>query len=45
LANSPLWLRAGSAVAGFAAFLITGKRLLVGVLVAEILLVIGLLTL
>jgi len=45
LANSPLWLRAGSAAAGFAAFLITGKRLLVGVLGAEILLVIGLLTL
>lgn len=45
LANSPVWLRAGSAIAGFAAFLLTGKRLLVGVLVAEILLVIGLLTL
>lgn len=45
LANSPLWLRVGSAITGFAAFLVTGKRLLVGVLVAEILLVSGLLTL
>lgn len=41
----PVWLRTGSAVAGFAAFLIADKRLLVGVLVTEILLVIGLLTL
>lgn len=45
LANSPMWLRAGAAAAGFAAFLAAGKRLLVGIVVAEILLVIGLLSL
>lgn len=45
LANSPIWLRVGSALAGFAAFVIAGKRLLVGILVAEALLVIGLLLL
>ncbi len=43
LADSPLWLRVGSASAGFAAYLAAGKRLLVGILVAEILLVSGLL--
>lgn len=43
LANSPLWLRVGSALVGFAAFVIAGKRLLVGILVAEALLVSGLL--
>lgn len=42
LANSPLWLRAGSAAAGFVAFLLAGKRLLVGIAVAEVLLVVGL---
>ncbi|WP_439272755.1 AzlD domain-containing protein [Pseudochrobactrum sp. HB0163] len=45
LANSPMWLRAGSAAAGFAAFLLTGQRMLVGVLVAEALLMAGLLLL
>ncbi|MBB5701801.1 branched-subunit amino acid transport protein [Ochrobactrum daejeonense] len=44
LASSPIWLRIGSAAAGFAAFLASGKRLLVGIAVAEILLVAGLLT-
>lgn len=43
LADSPLWLRVGSASAGFAAYLAAGKRLVVGILVAEILLVSGLL--
>lgn len=43
LANSPLWLRVGSAAAGFVAYLLAGKRLLVGILVAETLLVLGLL--
>lgn len=45
LANSPMWLRAGSAAAGFAVFLLTGQRMLVGVLVAEALLMAGLLLL
>lgn len=45
LANSPIWLRVGSALVGFAAFVIAGKRLLVGILVAEALLVLGLLLL
>ncbi|MFC4624925.1 AzlD domain-containing protein [Daeguia caeni] len=41
LANAPLWLRVGSAASGFFAFLLAGKRLLVGIAVAEILLVAG----
>ncbi|HWT61412.1 MAG TPA: AzlD domain-containing protein [Ochrobactrum sp.] len=45
LANSPMWLRVGSAAAGFVAYLIAGKRLLVGILVAEALLITGLLSL
>ncbi|GGA82210.1 hypothetical protein GCM10011491_07020 [Brucella endophytica] len=45
LASSPLWLRVGAAAVGFALYLATGKRVLVGVAVAEILLVIGLLVL
>lgn len=45
LANSPMWLRVGSAAAGFAAYLIAAKRLLVGILVAEALLIAGLLSL
>lgn len=45
LANSPIWLRVGSALVGVAAFVIAGKRLLVGILVAEALLVLGLLLL
>lgn len=45
LANSPMWLRVGSAAAGFVAYLIAGKRLLVGILVAEVLLITGLLSL
>ncbi|MFC7064729.1 AzlD domain-containing protein [Brucella rhizosphaerae] len=45
LANSPMWLRVGSAAYGFVAYLIAGKRLLVGILVAEALLVAGLLSL
>lgn len=43
LAASPIWLRAGAAALGFAAFLVSGQRILVGVLVAEVLLVAGLL--
>ncbi|MFD1197065.1 AzlD domain-containing protein [Brucella gallinifaecis] len=45
LANSPMWLRVGAAAAGFAAYLIAGKRLLVGIMVTEILIIIGLLSL
>lgn len=43
LAASPMWLRAGSAAAGFTVFLMTGQRILVGVVFGEILLVTGLL--
>ncbi|MBC2885065.1 AzlD domain-containing protein [Ochrobactrum sp. CM-21-5] len=45
LAHSPLWLRAGAAAAGFAAYLALGKRLLIGIAVTETLLVAGLLAL
>ncbi len=45
LAHSPAWLRIGAAAAGFAAYLAAGKRLLVGIAVAEILLTAGLLLL
>jgi hypothetical protein len=40
-----MWLRVGSAAAGFVAYLIAGKRLLVGIVVAEALLIAGLLSL
>lgn len=43
LAASPIWLRAGAAAAGFVAFLASRQHILVGVLVAELLLVAGLL--
>ncbi|PWL17804.1 branched-chain amino acid transport [Falsochrobactrum shanghaiense] len=43
LANSPIWLRSGAAAIGFIAYLIAGKRMLVGIVVAEALLVSGLL--
>ena len=45
LANSPMWLRVGSAAAGCVAYLIAGRRLLVGIVVAEALLIAGLLSL
>ncbi|KXF77378.1 branched-chain amino acid transport [Paramesorhizobium deserti] len=45
LASSPIWLRVGAAAGGFAVYLATGKRVLIGVAVAEALLVIGLLVL
>lgn len=45
LASSPMWLRAGSAILGFAAFLLSGQRILIGVLVGEALLLAGLLIL
>jgi hypothetical protein len=40
-----MWLRAGSAVLGFVAFLLAGQRILVGVLTGEALLLAGLLLL
>lgn len=42
LAEAPLALRIGSAAAGFLAFLATGKRMLVGIVVAELVLIVGL---
>jgi branched-subunit amino acid transport protein len=45
LASSPVWLRVGAAAGGFATYLVTGKRVLVGVVVAEALLITGLLVL
>ena len=42
LEASPLWLRVGAAVVGFAVFLAAGQRVLVGVLVPVLLLAAGL---
>ncbi|MBN7805315.1 AzlD domain-containing protein [Agrobacterium rosae] len=42
LEQSPMWLRIGAAGIGFAVFLMTGKRVLVGVVVPIILLAVGL---
>lgn len=42
LAASPLALRIGAALAGFAAYLVFGKRVLVGIAVAEAVLAVGL---
>ncbi|HEV7414716.1 AzlD domain-containing protein [Tianweitania sediminis] len=41
LADTPLWLRLGAALIGFAAFLLTGQRMIVGIVVAEALLLFG----
>ena len=43
LAETTLALRAGAAVAGFAAYLAFGKRMLLGILVAEAALIVGML--
>jgi hypothetical protein len=43
LADTPLWLRLAAAAAGFAAYLLLGKRVLVGILVSEAVLLGGLL--
>ncbi|MBO6538629.1 MAG: AzlD domain-containing protein [Rhizobiaceae bacterium] len=43
LADTPILLRAGAAIAGFAAYLAAGKRMIVGIVVAEALLVGGVL--
>jgi hypothetical protein len=45
LEASPLWLRIGAAVLGFAAFLLAGQRVIVGVAVPILLLAGGLLVL
>jgi hypothetical protein len=45
LAATPTALRFGAAIAGFAAYLLSGKRMIVGILTAEVILCVGLLTL
>lgn len=42
LAESPVLLRIGAAAAGFAAYLLTGKRMIVGIIGAEAVLLAGL---
>ncbi|MCV0427711.1 MAG: AzlD domain-containing protein [Roseibium sp.] len=41
LADTPLWLRLAAAGFGFAAFLVSRQKVIVGVLVAEVLLISG----
>jgi hypothetical protein len=41
LAELPLWLRLGAAFGGFGIFLVTGRHVFVGVLMAEVLLLSG----
>lgn len=43
LAESSVFLRVGAAAAGFAAYLYLGRRIIVSVIVAEIILIMGLL--
>lgn len=45
LADSPLWLRLVAVAIGFAAFLISGQRVIVGIVVSLSLLALGLATL
>lgn len=45
LADTSIWLRLGAAGSGFAAYLILGKKIVVGIGVAEIVLLAGLYTL
>ena len=45
LAATPLALRLGAAIAGFAVYLLSGKRMVVGILTAEAILCAGLLML
>ena len=44
LAETPVALRAGAAIAGFAAYLAVGKRMIVGILVAEAVLIGGMMS-
>lgn len=41
LATLPLWLRVGAALTGFFVFLASGRRIIVGILTAECLLIAG----
>ena len=41
LAELPLWLRLSAVFGGFGLFLVTGRKVIVGVLAAEVLLLIG----
>ncbi|QDZ02483.1 AzlD domain-containing protein [Nitratireductor mangrovi] len=43
LAETPLWLRVGAAAIGFAAYLAGGKRVIVGILAGEAVLLAGML--
>lgn len=43
LAAAPLWLRIGAAGVGFAAYLATGRRMVTGILTAEVALISGIL--
>lgn len=45
LADTSIFLRIGAAIAGFTAFLLTGKRVVVGLLVSEAILIGGMLVL
>lgn len=44
LASTPLTLRIGAGAAGFASYILAGKRVIVGILIAEAVLVAGMLT-
>ncbi|UUP15808.1 AzlD domain-containing protein [Nitratireductor thuwali] len=43
LAATPLWLRVGAGLAGFAAYLAAGKRVIVGIIAGELVLAGGML--
>lgn len=43
LADAPTWLRVGAATAGFAAYLVANKHMLTGLVVAEVVLIGGML--
>lgn len=45
LEGTPLWLRIGAAILGFVAFLLSGQKVVIGVLVPIVLLATGLLVL
>jgi hypothetical protein len=42
LATTPLWLRIGAVIAGFAAYVLAGKRVIAGIAAAEAILITGL---
>ena len=43
LAMYPLWIRFGAACGGFVAFLLAGRRVIIGVIAGEVLLLVGML--